>query len=222
MGTDAGSSHGHLLPAGVVCLALLFALLLLTRTVVIVKQAEHGHRGAAGSLPAHPQPRPEHPRARDRPHPRARRHARAGGVVPAAAGDHRGQPRRVDRHRHLLPGHRSEGRDLRDQQLHHRHRAAHRHDAAQRDRLDGPGGGPDLARPDQRPAARRARRGDRQVGHPRQPCRAEGDRPAEVGAGVDGEAAQGRARAPRGDPHCGGRQAVGDPQRRGRRSRRPS
>ena len=36
----------------------------------------------------------------------------------------------------------------------------------------------DVARPDQRAAARRARRGDRQVGHPRQPRRDQGDRPA--------------------------------------------
>ena len=42
------------------------------------------------------------------------RHARAGRVLPAAAGDHRGQPRRLDRHRRLLPGHRRARRDLRD------------------------------------------------------------------------------------------------------------
>ena len=44
----------------------------------------------------------------------ADRPARAGRLVPAAAGDHRGQPRRPDRHGHLLPGHRPEGGDLRD------------------------------------------------------------------------------------------------------------
>ena len=43
----------------------------------------------------------------------------------------------------------------------------------------------------------RPRRGDRQVGHPRQPRRAEGDRPAGVDPGGDGEADAGRARPPR-------------------------
>ena len=36
----------------------------------------------------------------------ADRPARAGRQLPAAAGHHRGQPRRQHRHRHLLPGHR--------------------------------------------------------------------------------------------------------------------
>ena len=45
----------------------------------------------------------------------------------------------------------------------------------------------------QRPAARRARRGDRQVGHPRQPRRAQGDRPAPLDPGLDGEADARRA-----------------------------
>ena len=43
-------------------------------------------------------------------------------------------------------------------------------------------------------AARRARRGDRQVGHPRQPRRAEGDRSARLDSGGDGEADARRAR----------------------------
>ena len=45
----------------------------------------------------------------------------------------------------------------------------------------------------QRPAAYRPRRGDRQVGHPRQPRRAQGDRPAGVHPGLDGEADARRA-----------------------------
>ena len=65
-------------------------------------------------------------------------------------------------------------------------------------------------------AARRARRGDRQVGHPRQPRRAEGDRPARVDPGRDGEADARRPRQARGDPDRRGRQAVADPDRRGR------
>ena len=38
--------------------------------------------------------------------------------LPAAAGDHRGQPGRLDRHRHLLPGDRPGRGDVRDRQLH--------------------------------------------------------------------------------------------------------
>ena len=60
-------------------------------------------------------------------------------------------------------------------------------------------------------AARRPRRGDRQVGHPRQPRRAEGDRPAGLDPGLDGEADARRPRQARGDPHRRGRQAVADP-----------
>ena len=80
-------------------------------------------------------------------------------------------------------------------------RAADGDDAAQRDRRHGARGDADVARPDQRAAARRARRGDRQVGDPRQPRRAEGDRPAGVDQGVDGEADARRPRQARGDPH---------------------
>ena len=54
------------------------------------------------------------------------RPARAGGLVPAAAGDHRGQPGGLHRHRHLLPGHRPGRGDVRDRQLHPGRRAAHR------------------------------------------------------------------------------------------------
>ena len=65
-------------------------------------------------------------------------------------------------------------------------------------------------------AARRARRGDGQVGHPRQPRRAQVGRAAAHGAGGDGEADARRARPPRRDPHRRGRQAVADPHGRGR------
>ena len=41
---------------------------------------------------------------------------------------------------------------------------------------------------DQLRPARRPRRGHRQVGHPRQPCRAQGHRPAALHQGLDGEA----------------------------------
>ena len=123
----------------------------------------------------------------------------------AAAGDHRGQPRRLHRLGHLLPGHRREGGDLRDRELHPGDRAAHRHDAAQRDRRHGAREDAHLARRDQQPAARRARRGDRQVGDPRQPRRAQGDRPAGLDPGVDGEADARRPREARRDPHRRGR-----------------
>ena len=73
-----------------------------------------------------------------------------------------------------------------------------------------------LARRDQRPAARRARRGDRQVGDPRQPRRAEGDRPAASIQDIDGEADARRPREARRDPHGRGREAVADPHRRRR------
>ena len=68
----------------------------------------------------------------------------------------------------------------------------------------------------QRPAARRARRGDRQVGHPRLARRAQGDRPAPLDPGLDGEADARRARPSRAHPHRRGHQAVRDPHRRGR------
>ena len=54
------------------------------------------------------------------------------------------------------------------------------------------------------------------MGHPRQPRRAQVDRPAAHGPGGDGEADARRARPPRGDPQRRGRQAVADPHRRGR------
>ena len=110
----------------------------------------------------------------------------------------------------------AEGGDLRDRQLHPGDRAAHGHDAAQRDRRHGAREDADLARRDQQPAARRARRGDGQVGHPGEPRRAEGDRPADVDPGDDGEADARRPREARRDPHRRGRQAVADPHGRGR------
>ena len=71
-------------------------------------------------------------------------------------------------------------------------------------------------------AAHGARRGDRQVGHPREPRRAQGGRPAALDPGGDGEADARRARPPRRDPHRRGRQAVADPHRRGREAVAPS
>ena len=54
------------------------------------------------------------------------------------------------------------------------------------------------------------------LGHPRQPHRAEVDRPAGLDPGGDGEADARRARQARRDPQRRGREAVADPHRRGR------
>ena len=123
--------------------------------------------------------------------------------------------------------------DLRDRRLHPGHRAAHHDDAAQHHRWHDARARAHQPRPDQLRPARRARRRHRQVGHPRQPRRAQGHRPAAVDHRRDGEADAGRARQARrhphrrgraavGDPHRRGRQAGADPDRRGRRSRRRS
>ena len=63
-------------------------------------------------------------------------------------------------------------------ELHLGDRAADGDDTAQRDRRPRPGRYPDQSGSDQRAAARRPRRGHRQVGHPCQPRRTQGNRPA--------------------------------------------
>ena len=73
----------------------------------------------------------------------------------------------------------------------------------------------DLPRHHQQPAARRARRGDRQVGPARQPGGDQGDRPAEDHQGRDGEADACRAGQARRHPRCGRPAPVPDPHRRG-------
>ena len=73
-----------------------------------------GRRRAARPLPRTLDAGPRDRRAVRRPLRAADRPARAGRLVPAAAGDHRGQPRRQHRLGHLLPGHRPEGGDVRD------------------------------------------------------------------------------------------------------------
>ena len=172
-------------------------------------------RGAARPLPQDPGAGPElrHPLRR----PGAARHrpARAGGVVPAPARDHRGQPGRQHRHGAVLPRHRRPGGRLRDQQLHPGGRAADRDHPAQRDRRDGPGADADLAGEDQQRAAGRARRGHRQVGDPGQPGRDQGHRPAGPDQAGDGEADAGRPRQAGGHPDRRGRAPVADPDRRG-------
>ena len=172
-------------------------------------------RGAVRQVQGDPARRAEHRRAVRRQGALHDRPARAGGLLPAAAGDHRGQPGGLDRHRHLLPGHRPGRRDVRDRQLHPGRRAADDDHAAQHRRWHGPRADADQPRRDQQPAARRARRGDRQVGHPRQPGRAQGHRPAAVDQGLDGEADARRPRQARRDPHRRGPAAVRDPHRRG-------
>ena len=205
-------------------MAALIVLIVVALVVLFTLVARYPHRAAgarrdrraAGALPPHARRRARAGRAVRGPRQAADRPARDGGLVPAAAGDHRGQPRDQHRHGHLLPGDRPEGGDLRDRELHRRDRAAHRHHAPKRGRRDDAGGHAHLARQHQRRAAHRARRGDRQVGHPREPRGAEGGRPAGLDPGGDGEADARRARPPRGDPHRRGRQAVADPHRRGR------
>src|SRR5512133_2041 len=77
-----------------------------------------------------------------------------------------------------------------------------------------------VARSHQHAAARCPRRGDRQVGHPRQPRRAEGDRPTQLYPGVDGKADARRSREASDDSQCRRRQAVPDPRGGGRESER--
>ena len=100
-------------------------------------------------------------------------------TLPAAAGDHRGQRRRSGStpsctSRSPTPSR----RHLRGRQPAAGDRAAHGHDAAQHHRRADARGDADAPRPDQHPAARRARRGDGQVGDPHQPRRAQVGRPA--------------------------------------------
>ena len=68
---------------------------------------------------------------------------------------------------------------------------------------------------DQHPAARRARRGDRAVGHPGGAGRDQGDRPAAVHPGRDGGADARRPQQAGGDPDGRGSARVGDQDRRG-------
>ncbi len=198
---------------------------------VLFVGGEDGPHHPAGARRRRRASRPLQPHARARPHDRravhrqgqaADRPARAGHRVPAPAGHHRGQPRRPDRHRPLLHDHRAEVGHLRGRQPAPGDRAADRHHAAQRDRRPLAGGRAHQPRQHQLAAARRARRGDRPLGDPHQPRRAEVDRSAWRDPGGDGEADARRARPPRRDPHRRGRQAVADPHRGGRQAgRRP-
>ena len=110
------------------------------------------HRRALRQVQGDPARRPQHRDAVHRQGALPDRPARAGRVVPAAAGDHRGQPGRLDRHRHLLPGDRPGRGDLRDRQLHPGRRAAHHDHAAQHRRWHGPRADADQPRRDQQPA----------------------------------------------------------------------
>lgn len=99
--------------AGLVVLAVLvvFAIIVVAKSVALIPQAEAAvierlgrySKTVSGQLtllnPVH------------RPDPRPGRPAGAGGVVPAPAGDHRGQPDGEHRHGGLLPG-QSAGRGL--------------------------------------------------------------------------------------------------------------
>ena len=73
---------------------LLMVLIALAKTVRIVPQARAGIVERLGRYTPHADAGPDDPGAVHRPAPAADRPARAGRLVPAAAGDHRGQPRR--------------------------------------------------------------------------------------------------------------------------------
>lgn len=132
--------------AGLVFLAVLviFAIIVVAKSVALIPQAEAAvierlgrySRTVSGQLTLLV---PFIDRVR------ARGPARAGGVVSAATGDHRGQLDAEHRHRRLLPGDRSAGGGVRDQQLHRRGRTAHHHHPAQRCRRDDAGADVDLA-----------------------------------------------------------------------------
>ena len=194
---------------------LIFLVILFARTVRVVPQAKAGIVERLRALPAHPEPRADRPDAVRRPAQAADRPARAGRLVPAPAGDHRGQPRGRDRHGPVLHRQRPEVGHLRGRQPAAGDRADHGHDPAQRDRLADARGSADQPRSHQRPAATRARRGHQQVGDPRQPRRDQVDRSARLDPGGDGEADARRARPARRDPQRRGRQAVPDPHGRG-------
>src|SRR5271154_2844783 len=115
----------------IIGVVVLLVLATLARTIRIVPQARAGvierlgrynrtlSPGLAIVVPFVDRPPPPSD-LREQGVPRApppgERPARAGRLVCAAAGDHRGQPRRLDRLGHLLPGHRREVGDVRDRQ----------------------------------------------------------------------------------------------------------
>ena len=188
-----------------------------SRTIRIIPQARAGVVERLGRYQPHARPGPDDRRPVRRPRAPADRPARAGRDLPAAAGDHRGQRRRC----RSTPSSTSRSPTRRRPPT----RSPTRSQAIEqltvttlRNVIGGLTLEETLTSRDNinSAAARRARRGDRQVGHPRQPRRAQVDRPARLDPGGDGEADARRARPPRGDPHRRGRQAVADPHRRGR------
>ncbi|CAA9472137.1 MAG: Protein QmcA (possibly involved in integral membrane quality control), partial [uncultured Solirubrobacteraceae bacterium] len=175
-----------------------------------------GRRRATRPLQPHARSRAGDRHPVHRPGQAADRPARAGRLVPPAVGDHQGQRDREHRHGPLLHDHRLAQRHLRGREPAAGDRAAHRHDAAQRHRQPHARGDADEPRPDQHPAAHGPRRGHGPLGNPRQPRRAEVDRPARDDPGGDGEADARRARPSRDDPPGRGHQGLADPHRRGR------
>ena len=108
-----------------------------------------GDRRAPRALQPHARAGADDHRPVHRPAQAADRPARAGGLVPASAGDHRGQRHRPHRLGPLLHDHRPQGGHLRGRQPAPGDRAAHGHDAAKRHRRHDAGGDADLPRPDQ-------------------------------------------------------------------------
>ncbi|CAA9556322.1 MAG: Protein QmcA (possibly involved in integral membrane quality control), partial [uncultured Thermoleophilia bacterium] len=170
-----------------------------------------GRGGAARPLQPDPQARPARPDPVPRPPEAARRHARAGHHLPAAAGDHGGQRHDLDRHGALLPCRGPGAGVVCRGEPDRGDGAARHHHAAQRHRLAVARGDADVARQDQPGAPHRPRRRHGSLGHPHQPHRAEVDRPARLDPGGDGEADAGGALQARHDPRGGGREGVGDP-----------
>ena len=140
-----------------------------------------------------------------------------GRLVPAAAGDHRGQPGGQHRHGHLLPGDRSQGRHLRDRRT--TSRAIEQLTVTTlRNVIGGMTLEDTLTSRDKISAALRhvldEATGKWGIRVNRVELKAVD--PPGLDPGGDGEADARRARPARRDPHGGGRQAVADPDRRGR------
>ena len=151
-----------------------------------------------------------------RPHRVSPRPARDPARCPVADLHHQGQHAAAGRRHPVLPGHRSEARLVRIEQLHPRHHPARADDAAQRHRSHG--ARPHLrgARPHQRHCGRGARQGRRELGRQGAALRDQGPDAAEGNPARDAGADHRRAREARGDRDVRRQAAGADQPRRGR------